>query len=256
MTTESKTRINLENHTRKGLTQWETRIASKCSGITNCCKVWVSGSMRLNMLIMPLRIWKDSKRQCWKGPEEYVDLTTMLDTRCRLAAMPSNHGQGKASWEDEFVSKNDARAAQGLCCGKGATTSTVERELIIQSADFSFIALVVSNQLFQAPLHPYYSETTRRKPVVDVYWLADTGGVHCSSIAHLHTIWSKWNGNCSLQCFSTVRKALAVQTTAQVMRMIQKFGIPVSSVEPFDMYLKPSRESFRAISQFGFRRCD
>ena len=26
--------------------------------------------------------------------------------------------------------------------------------------------------------------------------------------------------------------------------MIQKFRIPVSSVEPFDMYLKPSRESF------------
>ena len=39
-------------------------------------------------------------------------------------------------------------------------------------------------------------------------------------------------------------KSLVVQTTAQVMRMIQKFRIPVSSVEPFDMYLKPSKESF------------
>ena len=63
-------------------------------------------------------------------------------------------------------------------------------------------------------------------------------------IAHLHTIWSKWNGNCSLRVFLHSTKALVVQTTAQVMRMIQKFRIPVSSVEPFDMYLKPSRESF------------
>ena len=108
----------------------------------------------------------------------------------------------------------------------------------------------VSNQLFRTSTHPYYSETTRRKPVVDVYWLADTGGA-LLLIAHLHTIWSKWNGNCSLRVFLHSSKALVVQTTAQVMRMIQKFRIPVSSVEPFDMYLKPSRKALRDSQRFS-----
>ena len=62
----------------------------------------------------------------------------------------------------------------------------------------------------------------QRKPVIDVYWLADTGGA-LLLVAHLHAIWAKWHGMCDLRVFLHSSRQMMVQTTAQVMRMIQKF---------------------------------
>ena len=111
----------------------ETLIASKMSsGINQLLQSAGVGSMRPNMLIMPLRTWKDFQEDSTNNitPEEYVDLiNNALTLRYGVGLLHvGNHGQGKSSWEDEFVSKNDARAAELLCCGKGATTSTVERK--------------------------------------------------------------------------------------------------------------------------------
>ena len=79
--------------------------------------------------------------------------------------------------------------------------------------------------------------------MIDVYWLADTGGA-LLLVAHLHAIWAKWHGMCDLRVFLHSSRQMMVQTTAQVMRMIQKFRIPVASVEPFDMYSKPTQKSY------------
>ena len=108
----------------------ETLIASKMSsGINQLLQSAGVGSMRPNMLIMPLKVWKDFQEDSTNKmtPEEYVELiNNALTLRYGVGLLHVGDQEGK-SWEDEFVSKNDARAAKLLCCGKGPT-STVERK--------------------------------------------------------------------------------------------------------------------------------
>ena len=60
-------------------------------------------------------------------PEEYVELiNNALTLRYGVGLLHVGDREGK-SWEDEFVSKNDATAAELLCCGK-RPTNTVERK--------------------------------------------------------------------------------------------------------------------------------
>ena len=81
------------------------------------------------MLIMPLKVWKDFQEDSTNKmtPEEYVELiNNALTLRYGVGLLHVGDREGK-SWEDEFVSKNDATAAELLCCGK-RPTNTVERK--------------------------------------------------------------------------------------------------------------------------------
>ena len=108
----------------------ETVIASKMSsGINQLLQSAGVGSMRPNMLIMPLKVWKDFQEDSTNKmtPEEYVELiNNALTLRYGVGLLHVGDREGK-SWEDEFVSKNDATAAELLCCGK-RPTNTVERK--------------------------------------------------------------------------------------------------------------------------------
>ena len=129
---ESKTHDNPENQALvAGLDILvETLIASKMSsGITQLLQSAGVGSMRPNMLIMPLKVWKDFQEDSTNKmtPEEYVELiNNALTLRYGVGLLHVGDREGK-SWEDEFVSKNDATAAELLCCGK-RPTNTVERK--------------------------------------------------------------------------------------------------------------------------------
>ncbi len=81
--------------------------------------------------------------------------------------------------------------------------------------------------------------TGGKEPIIDVYWLADTGGA-ILLIGYIHSIWKAWNRKCRLRVFLHSSASMNAQTAAQVLHMIHKFRIPVWSVEPFDMYKKPS----------------
>ena len=135
----------------------ETLIASKrSSGINQLLQSAGVGSMRPNMLIMPLQVWKDFQGDGTNDitPEEYVDLiNNALTLRYGVGLLHVGDRQGK-SWEDEFVSKNDAKTADLLCCGKG-TASTVERKF--QPTQFSITR--ASNNFRTFALHRNNTKT-------------------------------------------------------------------------------------------------
>ena len=131
MTTRRARRMTVEPGTGAGLDILvETVIASKMSsGINQLLQSAGVGSMRPNMLIMPLKVWKDFQEDSTNKmtPEEYVELiNNALTLRYGVGLLHVGDREGK-SWEDEFVSKNDATAAELLCCGK-RPTNTVERK--------------------------------------------------------------------------------------------------------------------------------
>merc|ERR1711988_591064 len=208
----------------------ETVIAPRMSnGIRQLLQSAGVGSMPPNMLIMPLKTCKDFEAN--EAAPDGDTLTATILTAKEYVEMINNaltlrYGVGllymdakynnvddkhQKSWEMEFVTDKNANTTTG-CCGKSNSNNDS-----------------IGNNT--------------RKPVIDVYWLADTGGA-LLLVAHLHAIWSKWNGVCELRVFLHSRKEMMVQTTAQVMRMIQKFRIPLSSVEPFDMFSKPTQKSY------------
>ena len=202
----------------------ETIVTPRMSnGIHQLLQTAGVGSMRPNMLIMPLKVGKDFEETDDENPiltaEEYVDMINdALTLRYGVGLLhiknnDNNFGNKKTSWEDDFVNEDgNNKTVNGCCGGSGGNTNNNENN-------------------------------TKRKPVIDVYWLADTGGA-LLLVAHLHAIWAKWHGMCDLRVFLHSSRQMMVQTTAQVMRMIQKFRIPVASVEPFDMYSKPTQKSY------------
>lgn len=81
-------------------------------------------------------------------------------------------------------------------------------------------------------------------PVIDVYWLADTGG-WLLLVAYMHSQWSMWRNTCKLRVFVHARDQEALATQARMMNMLQKFRIH-AEVSVFDMYAEPSAAAMAA----------
>ena len=183
---------------------------SMLEGLRTMLQMSGVGLMRPNLLILPLddSVSRPSPRRL-AAAEELVDMVQ--------SAIQFNYGIGlisvprslpKREWGAEFVQKREHSTLWGGCFGGKSAAQTGK-------AGASVVA-----------------------PVIDVYWLVDTGGA-LLLMGYIHSAWKRWGPACKLRVFVHASAQEQASITAKMMTLISKFRITVAEVIAFDMNVAP-----------------